>query len=110
MGSEGKWTPGPWAVAEGDVYRAEDIAAGHKPGALAPIAQVYGTTCEEHEANTRLIAAAPELLAALEHIAVWDGEPKDNHESEFEEGYNAGRIYAREIARAVIRKATEPTS
>jgi len=57
------WTPGEWVVLEGDVY-----CAGATPGPDGPIAQVYGTTSEEHRANCILIAAAPALFEALEAI------------------------------------------
>jgi hypothetical protein len=54
----GKHTPGPWTVGEdGDIY-----AGG------ACVAQVVGAPdgVAEAEANGRLIASAPALLAALE--------------------------------------------
>ena len=57
-------TPGPWA---------ED--AKHTGGARAVIgdgqqlvALVYGRAREEQSANARLIAAAPDLLAALDEL------------------------------------------
>jgi len=50
-------TPGPWRVNAHDICAGSDAVAG-----------VYGTTGyapEEAQANARLIAAAPDLLAAL---------------------------------------------
>jgi hypothetical protein len=55
-------TPGPWRVDFGGIYiRAEDGTR---------ICE-YGID-EPYEANARLIAAAPELLAALQRIASSD--------------------------------------
>jgi len=56
-------TPGPWytaAVGSGDVY---DRAVG-SPGRGPAICRLLGRTAEDDD-NTRLIAAAPELLEWL---------------------------------------------
>ena len=63
-----KHTPGPWKVITGAVYTAQST------GKVVPIASMdreagNGTSLVEREANARLIAAAPELLKALEEIA-----------------------------------------
>ena len=60
--TETNHTPGPWHIGGhngGDLI----MATGDDEGVLAT---VYGTTQNEYAANARLIAAAPELLAALE--------------------------------------------
>jgi len=59
-----KHTPGPWVVVGSHVERHDG------DGIYSRIAACYETTiCEEHGgtalANARLIAAAPDLLAAL---------------------------------------------
>lgn len=55
------YTPGPWVVQETNFAQQKNVyAQTDKP----PIATVYGST-GENEANARLIAAAPDLLAAL---------------------------------------------
>ena len=68
-----KGTPGPWAVCSG-------INAADRPGIEAPGFRlsivvygtdddeegVFGRTGQEAEANARLIAAAPDLLEALQ--------------------------------------------
>jgi Ser/Thr protein kinase RdoA (MazF antagonist) len=60
-----KHTPGPWSN-DGDYIRA---AAGNNRPDLVRIAEVFaGWTQEQTNANARLIAAAPELLAALQEI------------------------------------------
>jgi hypothetical protein len=60
--AETKWTPGPWEIAS---YSASTVKAGKQV-----IAIVYGDhpKCEPDErqaANTKLIAAAPDLYEAL---------------------------------------------
>ncbi len=65
-----KHTPGPWIVSRGANVKPFSVEA-----ATSTIADIYRAkghgTCE---ANARLIAAAPELLAACEeHIKAVDG-------------------------------------
>lgn len=82
--NETKATPGPWEVATSrDVWSAV-IAPG------------VATICMEieNDADARLIAAAPDLLAALK----WYVEHDDTDESEY---YMAGQ----NAARAAIAKA-----
>ena len=60
-------TPGPWAhYDDRDTTQRHEIAATGKT-----VARIYCTNGheEEDDANARLIAAAPELLSALEAIA-----------------------------------------
>jgi hypothetical protein len=61
-------TKGPWEVSQGhpDV-RITDIVQENADWSLTIIAQDY-VPLEEHQANTRLVAAAPELLEALEGV------------------------------------------
>ena len=54
-----KHTPGPWHV-----FKDSSIYSKHADYTLAEI--VAGMTDEECDANARLIAAAPELLKALQ--------------------------------------------
>ncbi len=85
MTQEVKHTQGEWLVAETTVYCLEH--AGWRKGVEQFrnrfYAGVYGhrdTPKEETEANIRLIAAAPELLEALEAASDWIdaqlGEPR----------------------------------
>ena len=78
-------TPGPWRVRTG-------MSRPEGPAVFAPITMVAGDTMlvkvadcdissslpsDQREANARLIAAAPELLAVCQTIAGWphkDGE------------------------------------
>ena len=73
-----KHTPGPWSVdaIETTLVRGPD---------RYPIAdpERHFREITECEANARLIAAAPDLLAALKMmISDWDGEPEDIAEAQ----------------------------
>lgn len=78
-----KHTPGPWAIGKNHDAESEDfiIRQGDDPDSPA-IASAFvdhiGLTEEESMANARLIAAAPELLAALERLvsACEKGDPE----------------------------------
>lgn len=77
-----KHTPGPWTYSE-NAYGAVFVHGGET------LTSSVGTEYKElvaggnnHNtltiANARLIAAAPDLLAALKQIVFdWDGEPED---------------------------------
>lgn len=73
-------TPGPWVVIEGRFA----WTIGKWPYRIAEISNVA-----EYKANARLIAAAPDLLEALEQIA-WSNDSK----------------WQADCARAAIKKAT----
>lgn len=69
---EGKHTPGPWLLQDRTVYALNDeripvnrFTASVDSGWLHDKARV---SREEVDANARLIAAAPELLEALESM------------------------------------------
>ena len=93
-------TPGPWEAkhregTDGD-YRTEVFSAKH--GGIAtcdwtPKNLGNGVTATYREANARLIAAAPDLLAALQAIAKT-------------ECASLALEYVQGIARAAIAKAT----
>ena len=97
-------TPGPWDFvghdAGGSGYHLVEIGANHPSNtpALALVTAPAGRPDSEAEANARLIAAAPELLAALECIL-------KRYESAGVQCYPEAR---REViaARAAIAKAT----
>lgn len=86
-------TPGPWR-AEG--WEGVTVNAADGCTILACPGASQGATLAETKANARLIAAAPDLLAALEEIA---GYPHADHA-----GLPPAR--ARAIARTAIAKAT----
>lgn len=61
-----KHTPGPWVQ-----YDRFYIGTGSRTGSLASVTacmDVPADRLDEHDANARLIAAAPEMLAALEAV------------------------------------------
>ena len=73
-------TPGPWEVQNSDQWRAESRDTGFAtfchvgpPKGLAVALAVSDEDGEGHEveANARLIAAAPDLLDAIEALLGW---------------------------------------
>lgn len=105
-----KHTPGPWVAPdprsdyEGRVFD-RSIMAAVSNGNPIPIARAYnniGTNCE---ANARLIAAAPDLLAALEEAERalrWAAqESKGRVKAEIVGGW----LHHADAARAAIAKA-----
>lgn len=74
MKSEPGFTPGPWIVADGWPGEMEKkiTTDDRDDSATVAICQMdvdfIGPIGEEQEANARLIAAAPELYAAVENL------------------------------------------
>ena len=97
-----KHTPGPWTTynpSTAQLYYSLRITSetdGHDVAALIP----NGKNAERWEANARLIAAAPDLLAALDEM-LGDAETMNAP-------YRNDAICER--ARAAIAKATGETS
>ena len=71
---KGSWTPGPWRVNRHRIEYGPIIA-----GDGFCVAMVLRDP-PEHGANARLIAAAPELLAALEAAAICLADHTPLHE------------------------------
>lgn len=91
-------TIGPWRIdhCNPGPTTGEWMIAGGKPGYLAEVRDCgSGDVC----ANARLIAAAPELLAALRLMLAQFAD----HEQYDEDGYDTEAINA---TRAAIAKAT----
>ena len=88
-----EFTPGPWR--KGDVG---EIMLNNKYREIisddGKIGLVYGIIDQDNKANANLIAAAPELYAALEKVLnqSWDGPIDAEH-------------YARKQAAAALAKA-----
>lgn len=84
-----KHTPGPWIV------EGIDILGGHGESCHIATVALLGVG-ERHptiQSNARLIAAAPELLAACKNaIQVFDNEMhrSEDHESRFFNGEDSG--------------------
>ena len=63
-----QYTPGPWKLSAGIVHAGGHAIASLPIGSAGTLNGLTNT--DEVAANARLIAAAPDLLAALEHVAV----------------------------------------
>jgi hypothetical protein len=65
-------TPGPWIVENGMVYALDETGRVNRFSAMISGGYVthrdHRTSLDELIANVRLIAAAPDLLAALQQI------------------------------------------
>lgn len=87
-------TPGPWRYCKtnGSPTHGEHVIAGSKPGYLA---EVRDCGSGDVGANARLIAAAPELLAALVELRDW---------------YTEHTGLPAVAANAVIAKAVQPNA
>lgn len=102
--TKAKHTPGPWTT--GPHYTNEAIyiqqpCETSNGGWL--VATVWG---EDKEANARLIAAAPELLAALEAMVKADEAICENRGRKSDQAMQ--RIAALDAAIAAIAKAAQP--
>ncbi len=96
-------TPGPWRVFKGGVSgRIIGIGELNGEGVCDCGFGVWRGGSEEAEANARLIAAAPELLEALQKAR--NALDLVDDDSEFHDVQSA-----REMADAAIAKATEET-
>lgn len=94
-----KHTPGPWKTPGYDLPNVHVYGAGRFPAIVAYCPALVnaggaGTTPDERVANARLIAAAPELLAALQELCA---------DKYLADPINADRMAN---ARAAIAKAT----
>lgn len=63
-----KHTPGPWIVDENNATIFANDSRWEDPTAICKVDTLPG---EETDANARLIAAAPELLEALESLLIY---------------------------------------
>ena len=67
---EKKWTPGPWGWQRvRDTGEFQIVGDGWGITNVAPLLRAGG--CVEGEANAHLIAAAPDLVEALDRLRVW---------------------------------------
>ena len=70
--TEPKWTPGPWKVGGYMAVRGHTATIEtNNERVLLHIATVFTDRCDEWSAaNSRLIAAAPELYEALKNLVI----------------------------------------
>ena len=89
MPTNTKHTPGPWKYNHGLTYFRKahrliktELVVGAKGEWVAAVINDYedGTPVKVQQANARLMAAAPELLEALEAVEAWwfNGETDAN--------------------------------
>ena len=70
---ETRHTPGPWRIGDGGATVFGPRTNAPSPRTIANVGR--GPLCtNETKANARLIAAAPELLAALDRVLPWLGK------------------------------------
>lgn len=71
-----KHTPGPWTAG-----KFQDTGLNNQISVHPAICTAYGAK-EEAEANARLIAAAPEMLAALQEVQIYVDNFGESHLTE----------------------------
>ena len=83
MTTQATHTPGPWITREigGDIYIEHqthdiDVCRVFRPYPIPGETSEDGEITARREANARLIASAPALLAALETIAAGNTDPE----------------------------------
>ncbi len=92
-----KHTPGPWVAVARTNSHVEIEAPDHAGYSAYSAKKIATLSANNFEANARLIAAAPDLLEALEKLAcLGNGDQYGNSEGNM-------------IARAAIAKATGET-
>jgi hypothetical protein len=97
-------TPGDWApynASHGRIFKQWRVR-DHRGCCIAKIEQMPGQSSEEEHANAHLIAAAPDLLEALQGFFKefpWTAEVQKRHPNS-----PAGKVLSK--ARAAIAKAT----
>jgi hypothetical protein len=98
---DAKHTPGPWIIHRPNDSERIDINAESN----FYIAEVIGGMTAQ-EANAHLIAAAPDLLEALEGIASASADKWDMPYADFKEQFMP---WARNVALAALKKAKGET-
>ena len=67
--SEFKGTPGPWGIDKyGDVTHGNANRRGNRESVKVCGVSLPGRATEEYKANSMIVAAAPELLEALQEL------------------------------------------
>lgn len=79
MSSEFKGTPGPWFIDNGRAIGPKSTEDDQSYGMIIPVGWVeFDHEVEVQVANQRMMAAAPELLEALEMLVVFTTPTKRN--------------------------------
>lgn len=98
-------TPGPWSVDGVDEIYLDQINITAHDGQVFVAAAIGGQQVGIHEANARLIAAAPDMLAAL--IAIAEFIPNTSATEGGAAKFSAN-VKAADMVRAAIAKVTAP--
>ena len=95
---QSKHTPGPWEYFEQRHWRGEKMYGCVRGGGMVIVNGCAPGGTEEDNANARLIAAAPELLAALElalttlsSVACNESDEIDNVKTEIANAINKAK-------------------
>jgi hypothetical protein len=104
MTQEQTHTPGPWMLGENTPSELDQPIYANGTEGCVGICVVDLDEADEADANARLIAAAPDLLAACKKI-VATHDIRDEHANEYEAGYTEGLGVASKIARDAIARA-----
>ena len=109
-------TPGPWMASQAFFFGHDSWQITGTIGDTSPFLCRLMDDTPDYEANARLIASSPDLLAALESIAALEPSIMSKQAEEgfrFHAEEDAYRVHlaglinqARAIARAAIAKAT----
>lgn len=65
--TQAQYTPGPWRIHKYSTDLVKDAERIVGADGSSVVMDVYGKSLENADANARLIAAAPDLLEALEY-------------------------------------------
>ena len=108
-GPEVKHTPGPWRVAYRDGSGPECITSEGRDSIVATVGyhgdpEMRCDMTEAEQANAALIAAAPDLLAALKETAQLAQEMLSDRARSDRTGM--GELLARQAARAILTTAS----
>jgi hypothetical protein len=98
------FTPGPWEAAISMAGIIAVFAGKHSNHILATVRDPYGEDKSVADANAHLIAAAPDMYAALQDC-LEHCEKEGGPDVEFIRDDNSGHMLNVEMIRAALRKA-----
>ena len=99
-------TPGPWYAVPDERPRHFEVHINPHGGYCITTIKTARRYAEQAMADAKLMAAAPELLTALEEIVNWYVPTHDWERIENLPSQHPGKVAAILLARAAIAKAT----
>lgn len=96
-------TPGPWRWMEGDTGISVRMQSGYGGEWIVPVPYALPRDISQIRANAALIAASPDLFAALTELLDFAESPEADYSAPHE--YEAVREDAIKRARAALAKA-----